>query len=155
VPQGYEYLDCQEPLEYIRSRKDYHAAYITALTFLEQHSVTVGLNQLDREQWWNWAIWMVSKFQRSSSAVEGRNGYLSQVHHNRRGLSSKRLQVSTIIHNFSLKRNDGTTAAERLFGQQFPDLFEYLVESIGELPQPRKSRKSSKVQTFTLPTVPL
>ena len=136
-------------------RKDYHAAYITALTFLEQHSVTVGLNQLDREQWWNWAIWMVSKFQRSSSAVEGRNGYLSQVHHNRRGLSSKRLQVSTIIHNFSLKRNDGTTAAQRLFGQQFPDLFEYLVESIGELPQPRKSRKSSKAQTFTLPTVPL
>ena len=63
MPQGYEYLDCQEPLEYIRSRKDYHAAYITALTFLEQHSVTVGLNQLDREQWWNWAIWMVSKFQ--------------------------------------------------------------------------------------------
>ena len=87
--------------------------------------------------------------------VEGRNGYLSQVHHNRRGLSSKRLQVSTIIHNFSLKRNDGTTAAERLFGQQFPDLFEYLVESIGELPQPRKSRKLSKPQTFTLPTVPL
>jgi hypothetical protein len=125
------------------------------LTFLEQHSVTVGLNQLDREQWWNWAIWMVSKFQRSSSAVEGRNGYLSQVDHNRRGLSSKRLQVSTAIDNFSLKRNDGTTAAERLFGQQFPDLFEDLVENIGELPQARKSRKLSKTETKALPTVPL
>ncbi|MGL5944029.1 MAG: DUF6399 domain-containing protein [Waterburya sp.] len=53
-----------------------------------------------------------------------------------------------------MKQNDGTTAAERLFGQKFPDLFEYLVKNIGELPQPRKSRKSSKSQTFALPTVP-
>ena len=136
------------------ARKDYQAAYLKALTFLEQHPVTLLLSQLDREKWWNWSIWMVSKFQRSSSAVEGRNGYLSQVHHNRRGLSEKRLKVSTVIHNFALKRTDGTTAAERLFGRQFPDLFDYLIEHIGELPQPRKSRKSSQPQTFTLPTVP-
>ncbi|MDJ0590630.1 MAG: DUF6399 domain-containing protein [Pleurocapsa sp. MO_226.B13] len=136
------------------ARKDYQAAYLKAKKLLRIHPVTVSLSLSTRESWWNWAIWMVSKFQRSSSAVEGRNGYLSQVHHNRRGLSSKRLQVSTVIHNFSLKRSDGTTAAERLFGQKFPDLFEYLVENIGELPQPRKSRKSSKSQTYTLPTVP-
>jgi hypothetical protein len=136
-------------------RKDYQAASIKALALLEQHPITILLSQFDREKWWNWCIWMVSKFQRSSSAVEGRNGYLSQAHHNRRGLSSKRLQVSTAIHNFSLKRNDGTTAAERLFGQQFPDLFEYLVENIGELPQARKSRKLSKTETKALPTVPL
>ncbi len=134
-------------------RQDYQAAYLKARAFLEQHPVTVSLSLSTRESWWNWAIWMVSKFQRSSSAVEGRNGYLSQIHHNRRGLSSKRLQVSTVIHNFSLKRIDGTTAAQRLFGQKFPDLFEYLIENIGELPQPRKSRKSSKSQTYTLPTV--
>lgn len=135
-------------------RKDYQAACLKATELLQIHPVTVSLSLSTRESWWNWGIWMVSKFQRSSSAVEGRNGYLSQVHHNRRGLSTKRLKVSTIIHNFSLKRNDGTTAAERLFGQQFPDLFEYLVENIGELPQPRKSRKSSKPKTFIMPTVP-
>ena len=135
-------------------RKDYQAAYIRAKQNFEQHPFTQNLNQKDREQWWNWGIWIVSKFQRSSSAVEGRNGYLSQIHHNRRGLSSKRLKVATVIHNFALKRNDGSTAAERLFGQQFPDLFEYLVENIGELPQPRKSRKTSKPKAFTLPTVP-
>ena len=112
------------------------------------------MTQLDQQQWWNWAVWMVTKFQRSSSPVEGRNGYLSQVDHNRRGLSTKRLQVSTVIHNFYLKRSDGTTAAQRLFGRNFPDLFEYLVEHIRELPQPRKPRKSSKSQTFSLPTVP-
>ena len=135
-------------------RKDYQTAYLKAKVFFQQHPVTLSLTQLDQEQWWNWAVWMVSKFQRSSSAVEGRNGYLSQVHHNRRGLSTKRLQVSTVIHNFYLKRSDGTTAAQRLFGCQFPDLFEYLVEHIGELPQPRKSRKLSQSQTFSLPTVP-
>ena len=135
-------------------RQDYQAANIQAKQIFEQHPFSQSLSQLDREQWWNWGIWMVSKFQRSSSAVEGRNGYLSQIHHNRRGLSSKRLKVATIIHNFALKRNDGTTAASRLFGQQFPDLFEYLTENIGELPQPRKSRKLSKPKTLTLPTVP-
>jgi len=135
-------------------RQDYQAANIKANQIFEQHRFTQILNQSDREQWWNWGIWIVSKFQRSSSAVEGRNGYLSQVHHNRRGLSSKRLKVATVIHNSALKRNDGTTEKSRLFGQQFPDLFEYLVENIGELPQPRKSKKSSKSQTFTLPTVP-
>ena len=135
-------------------RQDYQAANIKANQIFEQHPFTQSLSQSDREQWWNWGIWMVSKFQRSSSAVEGRNGYLSQIHHNRRELSSKRLKVATVIHNFALKRNDGSTAASRLFGQQFPDLFEYLIENIGELPQPRKLRKSSKSQTFTLPTVP-
>ena len=136
------------------ARKDYQAAYLKAFAFLEQDPVTLSLSLSTRESWWNWAIWMVSKFQRCSSAVEGRNGYLSQVYHNRRGLSTRQLQVSTVIHNFSLKRNDGTTAAERLFGREFPDLFEYLVENIGELPQPRKSRKSSNLKTLTLPTVP-
>ena len=136
-------------------RRDYQVANLKANQIFEQNPFTQSLSRKDRERWWNWGIWMVSKFQRSSSAVEGRNGYLSQVHHNRRGLSSKRLKVATVIHNFALKRNDGTTAASRLFGQQFPDLFEYLVENIGELPQPRKPRKkSSKSQTFTLPTVP-
>jgi len=36
-----------------------------------------------------------------------------------RGLSQRRLQVLTVIHNFDLKRSDGSTAAQRLFGRQF------------------------------------
>lgn len=112
------------------------------------------LSQPEKEQWWNWAKWMLSKFQRSSSAVEGRNGALSGVHHHRRGLSPQRLKVSMVIHNFFLKRDNGTTAAQRLFGQPFPDLFEDLLENMGELPQPRKPRKRSKLETLTLPAVP-
>jgi len=33
------------------------------------------------------------------------------------GLSQRRLQVLTVIHNFDLKRSDGSTAAQRLFGR--------------------------------------
>ena len=53
-------------------RQDYTAANIKANQIFEQHPFTQNLSESDREQWWNWGIWMVSKFQRSSSAVEGR-----------------------------------------------------------------------------------
>lgn len=65
-------------------------------------------------------------FQRSSSCVEGRNGALSLHHHARRGITPKRLQALTVIHNFGIKR-DGMTAAERLSGIKQPDLFEWLL----------------------------
>jgi hypothetical protein len=37
------------------------------------------------------------------------------------------IKVLTIIHNFDIKRDDGTTAAQRLFEKPFPDLFEWLL----------------------------
>ena len=46
-------------------RKDYQATYIKAQELLRIHPVTVSLSLSTRESWWNWAIWMVSKFQRS------------------------------------------------------------------------------------------
>ncbi len=67
-------------------------------------------------------------FQRSSSCVEGRNGALSLHHHAGRSLSALRLQVLRVIHNFGLKRCDGTTAAERLSGSKHPDLYRWLLE---------------------------
>ena len=88
---------------------------------------------------------MVAKFQRTTSAIEGRNGYLSRLHHNGRGLSEKDLQVLTVIHNFDLKRADGSTAASRFFGQDFPPLFPWIMSRIGDLPEPRKPRKPRKL----------
>jgi len=61
-------------------------------------------------------------FQRASSAVEGRNGYLSQMHHNHRGLPKRRYQVWTVLHNFDCRASDGTTSASRFFRREFPDL---------------------------------
>jgi Family of unknown function (DUF6399) len=58
-------------------------------------------------------------FQRSSSNVEGRNGYLSLRNHQLRGLDHPRKRAClTAVHNFFLTRPDGSTAAERFFGQK-------------------------------------
>jgi hypothetical protein len=105
-------------------------------------------------QWQAWGRWMVTKFQRTSSAVEGRNGYLTQIYHNRRGLSPRRLKVQTTIHNFYLKRADGSTAAERLFGKSSPDLFESLLKQMPILPQARRRKVVPKTKILPPSTVP-
>jgi Family of unknown function (DUF6399) len=62
------------------------------------------------------AATLAEVFQRSSSNVEGRNGYLSLRNHQPRGLDHPRKQAClTAVHNFLLTRSDGTTAAERFF----------------------------------------
>ncbi|MEL7004268.1 MAG: DUF6399 domain-containing protein [Bacteroidota bacterium] len=92
-----------------------------------------------------WCQDFCAKYQRTSSAVEGRNGYLSKLHQVSRGFSEQSLQALTVIHNFDLKRPDGTTAAQRLFDHPFPDVFEWMLEHIGDLPMPRKSSKAHQL----------
>ena len=58
--------------------------------------------------WKAWAAERAKAFQRASSAVEGRNGYLSQMQHNHRG-TTRRYQVWTVLHNFDCRAADGTT----------------------------------------------
>jgi len=70
-----------------------------------------------------------------------------------RGLSQRRLQVLTVIHNFDLKRSDGSTAAQRLFGRQFPNLFDYLVETWVIYHNP-EARKPTRPKMPTLQSVP-
>ena len=75
-------------------------------------------------------------FQRSSSNVEGRNGYLSLRNHQLRGLDHPRKRAClTALHNFFLTRPDGTTAAERFFGQKPRSIFAAILESV-EIPPP-------------------
>ena len=112
---------------------------------------SAGLSNSDQQRWLTWGEWMVRQFHRSSSAVEGRNGCLSQMYHNGRGLTPKRLKALTVIHNYGIRRSDGTTAAERLFEIPFPDLFETLVCQMGALPLPRKARQ----RTLPNPLIPL
>lgn len=119
----------------------YHKAASEAYDHLMAHSLTLGLEPCELQKWVHWAQWMCSQYQRTSSPVEGRNGYLSQLHHASRGFSPQVLKVLTIIHNFDLKRSDGSTAAQRLFGQSFPDLFESILSTFTELPMPRQSYK--------------
>jgi hypothetical protein len=76
-------------------------------------------------------------FQRSSSNVEGRNGSLSLRSHQRRGLDlPRKRECFTAIHNFFLTRPDGTTAAERFFGQKPRSMFAAILESVELAPAP-------------------
>lgn len=76
-------------------------------------------------------------FQRSSANGEGRNGYLSLRHHQLRGLDHPRKRAClTAVHNFFLTRADGTTAAERFFGQKPRSMFAAILASVAIPPAP-------------------
>jgi hypothetical protein len=94
----------------------------------------------DREMVQREALDLVGLFSRSSSCVEGRNGRLSLLRHGHTRLSSQRLKVQTVLHNFFAQRADGTTAAERFFEHQPKDLFACLLDNMPDLPRPAAKR---------------
>ena len=80
---------------------------------------------------------LAAVFQRSSSNVEGRNGYLSLRSHQLRGLDlPRKRECFTAIHNFFLTRSDGTTAAERFFGQKPRSMFAAILDAVELAPAP-------------------
>jgi hypothetical protein len=80
---------------------------------------------------------LAAVFQRSSATVEGRNGYLSLRNHQLRGLDHPRKRVClTAMHNFFLTRPDGTTAAERFFGQKPRSMCAAILGSVEIPPAP-------------------
>ena len=107
-----------------------------------RHPCTLQLTAEVLAGWKAWAGEHARAFQRASSAVEGRNGYLSQMQHNHRGLPLRRYQVWTVLHNFDGRAADGTTPASWFFRRSFPDLFERVLSQIDELPMPRQRRQA-------------
>ena len=107
-----------------------------------QHALTRCLPPQALKAWHGWATQRVKAFPRTSSAVEGRNGYLSHMHHNHRGLPKQRYKVWTALHNFDCRAADGTTPASRFFRRTFPDLFETVLSNIEDLPRPRKRNQA-------------
>jgi Family of unknown function (DUF6399)/IclR helix-turn-helix domain len=108
----------------------------------ERHPCTGRLRPEVLADWKRWAADHAKAFQRASSAVEGRNGDLSQMQHNHRGLPQCRYPVWTALHNFDCRASDGTTPASRFFRQEFPDLFESVLAQIDELPWPRQRQQA-------------
>jgi hypothetical protein len=68
-------------------------------TAFHTHALTLRLPVQALGEWHMWATQQVHAFQRASSAVEGRNGVLAQLHHNQRGLPKRRYKVWTVLHN--------------------------------------------------------
>jgi hypothetical protein len=104
----------------------------------EAHPLTAQLPPEVLAGWKAWAAEHAKTFQRASSAVEGRNGYLSQMHHNHRGLPKRRYKVWSALHNFDCRASDSSTPASRFFRREFPNLFETVLSQINELPRARK-----------------
>jgi hypothetical protein len=81
-------------------------------------------------------------FQRSSANVEGRNGSLSLRNHQLRGLDRPRKRAClTAMHHFFLTRSDGTTAAERFFGQKPRSMFAAILDAVDLPPAPRSPQR--------------
>jgi hypothetical protein len=100
----------------------------------EPGGVLSELSPEAQDQLHNNAKRLAAVFQRSSSNVEGRNGYLSLRNHQLRGLDlPRKRECFTTMHNFFLTRPDGTTAAERFFGQKPRSMFAAILEAV-ELP---------------------
>jgi hypothetical protein len=110
-----------------------------------------GLDAAARPRQLEVARQCAERWVRSSSCVEGRNGLLALYHHGGHGLSEKRLGALTVLHNYWLRRDDGTTAAERFFGQRPTDLFEWLLERFPDPPRPAKRRPKAQHPPETLP----
>jgi hypothetical protein len=72
--------------------------------------------------------------------VEGRNGHLALHHHGKHRLSNRKLTVLTAVHNYFIRRPDGTTAAQRFFGQPPAPMFEYLLAALDPPPRPARKR---------------
>jgi len=111
----------------------------------DRHPITRQLAPDVLESWKAWAAAQAKAFQRASSAVEGRNGYLSGMHHNHRGLPKGRYKVWTVLHNFDCYASDGTTPAARFFRREFPDLFETVLANIEDLPRPRQRHQAPQL----------
>jgi len=152
-PRGTQWAeDVLLPLQYWRAqlRRTRHpvqkAQVALVLQAVEEafarHPCTLQLKPELLAAWKSWAAEHAKAFQRASSAVEGRNGYLSQMQHNHRGLPTHRSQVWTVMHNFDCRAADGTTPASRFFRRSFPDLFEHVLSQIDELPLPRQRRQA-------------
>jgi uncharacterized protein DUF6399 len=150
-PMGRQWAEeCLLPLVYweyqvVRTRcarrkaKIRQALEVMQATF-QTHIITTRLAPRVLEAWKVWAAERTKAFQRTSSAVEGRNGYLSQMHHSHRGLPKRRYKVWMVFHNFDCRAADGTTPASRFFRRTFPDLFETVLAHIEALPRPRRRK---------------
>ena len=103
---------------------------------LENNKDWINTEQIDQGVLMSSAKECAQLFQRSSSCLEGRNGYLSLRHHGLHHLSDRKLGALTVIHNYFTSHADHTTAAERLFNKKPRDLFEHLMKTLPFVQRP-------------------
>ena len=153
----YKYWEKQVDKTQAKSRnKDLRQYYKNRMNTAIQNSlfddIGAAIPHSRKEELWKMAHSLAISFQRASSQVEGRNGYLSFVNHAHKGIPEQRLKALTIIHNYDIRRKDGTTPAKRFFDAEFPDLFEFLCLNVTGFKEPRK-RKAKLLNMSSCPTL--
>ena len=103
---------------------------------LEEHETKRGAVET-----WQDAKACADLFQRSSSCVEGRNGHLALKHHALHQFTTRKLQALTVLHNYVMRRADGTTVAERFYGAAQRDCFAWLLDRLAVPARPRAGRR--------------
>lgn len=101
------------------------------------------LNEAERTDLQTKARDCAALFQRSSSCVEGHNGQLSLRHHGLHRLTARKLGALRVLHNYVVERRDGTTAAERFFGQRPQPLLPWLLARLPLPARPRARRQAA------------
>lgn len=91
--------------------------------------------------------------QGSSSCVEGRNGQLALWHHSLHRLRDQKLAALTTVHNYFIRRSDGTTAAERFFGTKPGNLFEWILERVDLPGWPAQKRSDPRTKRYLAPAI--
>lgn len=107
----------------------------------------------DRDTIWQVAHECAHVFQRSSSCVEGRNGQLALRHHSLHRITNRKMKTLTTIHNYFIKRPDGTTPAERFFGTRPRNLFEWVLVQVKLPGRPAQERSHPKPKSYLLQAV--
>jgi hypothetical protein len=118
---------------------------------LEREGVWCTLSTPVRAQLWRFADRIARTFVRSSSMTEGRNGWTSLRQHQRHRLTDADLRALRVVHNFVVERADGTTAAQRLFGQRPRSLFAHLCRVIPVPGPPRHGHPSPRREDHVAP----
>jgi len=139
------------PLCYLRSigkrlKKKERDQLVGLMEKLENEFAGSAYSEDLKQIWIKRGTEFAESFQRSSSCVEGRNGMLSLYYHRFHRLNTRGLKALTIVHNFHKRRINGTTAAERLFGEKHVDLFESLVLNV-RIPGKPKVQKDALQKT--------
>lgn len=151
LPATYWEIQCRKTQAKARNQ-DLRTYYKNRTTQARQSRIAEDIQDLitdDRkEALWKMAHRIAESFQRASSQVEGRNGYLSFVNHANRGIPMQRLKVLTVIHNYDIRRVDGTTPAQRFFDKEFPDIFEFLCQNVTGFKEPRTKKHKSLINSY-------
>jgi len=77
-------------------REKYQRPRESSSEILRAHPLTHALSDSKLQHWLAWSEWMVQHFHRSSSAVEERNGCLSEMYHQGRGGVMKIIYFSNL-----------------------------------------------------------